>query len=230
MSRPVAIITGAGRGIGRATAEQFDANGYSLALLARSEVELRQSSAAYKDALVLPTDVSDFDALERAVESTLARFGRIDAAIHIAGVAPVLSVEKTSLEDWRKVIDVNLSAAFFLARACWPTFLKQKSGAIVNVSSQAARDPFPGFTAYATAKAGVNMLGLALAREGKAHGIRAYTVAPGAVETAMFRAIFTPEQFPAERTLHPSDVARVIYQCAAGDLRHSSGDVIWMSR
>jgi NAD(P)-dependent dehydrogenase (short-subunit alcohol dehydrogenase family) len=101
---------------------------------------------------------------------------------------------------------------------------------IVNVSSLAARDPFPGFFAYGAAKAGLNLLGLSLARQGASIGVRVCTVAPGAVETPLFRSLMTPEQFPTENTLSPEDVARVIGQCATGDLRFTSGEVIWMHK
>src|SRR4029079_9090658 len=107
------------------------------------------------------------------------------------------------------VIDTNLSSAFYLAKALWDTFKKQHAGCIVNISSMAARDPFPGFLAYGAAKAGLNLLSLVLAREGAQHVIRSYAIAPGAVETEMFRPIMSKEQWPSEKTLDPADVARV---------------------
>src|SRR5206468_11715185 len=122
-----------------------------------------------------------------------------------------------SIDEWRATIDTNLSATFYLSKAAWPILKRQGGGAIVNISSMAARDPFAGFAAYGAAKAGVNLLSLSLAREGAAHGIRVYTVAPGAVETPMFRGIMSRDQFPTEQTLDPADVARVIGQCVGGD-------------
>jgi NAD(P)-dependent dehydrogenase (short-subunit alcohol dehydrogenase family) len=101
---------------------------------------------------------------------------------------------------------------------------------IVNISSLAARDPFPGFAAYGSAKAGLNLFGLSLAREGATIGIRVYTIAPGAVETSLFRSLMTVEQFPTEQTLSPVEVARVIARCAAGDAEFISGQVIWMQK
>ena len=101
---------------------------------------------------------------------------------------------------------------------------------IVNISSVSSRDPFPGFAAYGAAKAALNVFSLVLAREGKEIGVRVHTIAPGAVETAMFRALVTEQQWPREKTLDPSDVARVIAQCVDGDLRHASGEVIFLSK
>ena len=226
----VAVITGAGRGIGRATAKVLSENGFRLALIARSESELLEASQACDDALVLPLDVTDYTALQTAVRKAHNHFHRIDAAIHVAGLAPVQSIEQMSIADWNRVIDVNLTAAFVLAQSVWPVFKAQKGGVIVNVSSMAAKDPFPGFLAYGAAKAGVNTFDLALAREGSPLGIRVHTIAPGATETAMFRGILSEEEFAREKTLEPSDVARVIAQCVDGDLQHTSGEVIYVHK
>jgi NAD(P)-dependent dehydrogenase (short-subunit alcohol dehydrogenase family) len=230
MSDPVAIITGAGRGIGRATAVELSRRGYRLALAARTTEQLEETRRLVGDATIVPTDVSNPDAVEQLVKQTLTAYGRIDAVINNAGVAPMMPAERMTTEQWHQVIDTNLSAAFFMTRAVWPTFCAQKAGVIVSVSSVASRDPFAGLAAYAAAKAGLNMLGLVLSREGKEFGIRVHTVAPGAVETGMFRAIATTAQWPEEKTLAPQEVAAVIGQCVCGDLRYTSGEVIFMSK
>jgi len=111
-----------------------------------------------------------------------------------------------------------------------PTSSVKKSGVVVNISSEASRDPFAGFAAYGAAKAGLNLFGRSAAREGHPFNITVHTLAPSAVETAMFRQIATPEQYPADKTLTPADVARVILQCVRGDLRHTSGEVIYLHR
>jgi NAD(P)-dependent dehydrogenase (short-subunit alcohol dehydrogenase family) len=226
MQQRVALITGAGRGIGRAAAHELGRLGYRLALVARTESDLRETQRAARDAIVIPGDVTRHEFVSTAVANAVETFGRLDAVIHCAGLAPVLSVEETTPQRWQEVIDTNLSAAFRLARAAWPIFKKQRGGVIVNLSSMASRDPFPGFAAYGAAKAGVNLLGLALAREGQEHGIRVHTLVLGAVETAMFRAIRTEEQHPRDLTLAPEDVARTIGLCVCGDLRFTSGETI----
>jgi NAD(P)-dependent dehydrogenase (short-subunit alcohol dehydrogenase family) len=180
--------------------------------------------------LVIPTDVSKADQVERAIRSTIEGFGRVDALVNAAGIAPILAIEETTIEQWHEVIDTNLSATFYACRAVWGQFKKQKSGVIVNISSAAARDPFAGFTAYGAAKAGVNLLGLSLAREGQPHNVRIHTVAPSAVETEMFRKIVSKDQYPTEKILSPDDVANVVVQCITGDLKHTSGEVIWLSK
>jgi 3-oxoacyl-[acyl-carrier protein] reductase len=133
-------------------------------------------------------------------------------------------------EEWRAVIETNLSAAFYLTRAAWPAFERQRGGVVVNISSAAARDPFPGFAAYGAAKAGLNLLGLSAAREGEKIGVRVHTIAPSAVETEMFRGIMTRDQYPSEKTLDPAEVARMIALCVTGELRYASGEVIYVHK
>lgn len=230
--QPVAIITGAGRGIGRATAVELGRAGYRLALAARGAAELDETLrlAGGSNGLAVPTDVSDPEQIGRLISRTLSEWGRIDALVNVAGVAPVRSIRDMTPDEWRAVLDTNLSAVFYATRAAWPAFERQGGGVVVNVSSLAARDPFPGFAAYGAAKAGLNLFGLAAAREGEPIGVRVHTIAPGAVETGMFRQLATVEQWPAEKTLEPAEVAKVILACARGELKHSSGEVIYLHR
>ena len=227
----VAIITGAGRGIGRATAVELARRGYRLARAARSVDDLNETARlAGGKAACFPTDVTDATQVDRLARQTLERFGRIDAVVNNAGLAPVRSIAEMSPREWRDVIETNLSAAFYLTRAAWPAFERQRGGVVVNVSSAAARDPFPGFAAYGAAKAGLNLFGLSAAREGERIGVRVHTIAPSAVETGMFRALMTPEQYPAEKTLDPADLARMIAMCVTGELRYTSGETIYVHK
>lgn len=230
MKQPIAIITGAGRGIGRATALELDRRGFAVALVARNEAELAEVARACRKALVIRADVANEQDVDRLVADTLANFGSIDVLINNAGYAPMLSIEKTSADEFRRVIEVNLTSAFMLSRACWPTFVARGGGVIVNVSSMAAKDPLPGFAAYGAAKAGLNTLGLALAREGATSNIRVHTIAPGAVETAMFRSIIDETTWPQSKTLTPPDVANLICDCVTGSLRHTSGETIYVKK
>jgi 3-oxoacyl-[acyl-carrier protein] reductase len=231
MSNPVAIITGAARGIGKAIAAELKRGGYDVVLTSRTKKDLDDAVREIGNgAIAFPADVTKPAEVDALVADTLKRFGRIDALVNNAGLAPVVAVKDMSIDRWRAVIDTNLSAAFYLSRAVWPTFEKQKAGVIVNISSLAARDPFPGFAAYGAAKAGLNLFGLALAREGQSINVRVHTVAPGSVETAMFRGIMSAEQWSAEKTLDPAEVARVVASCIHGDLRHTSGEVIYVHK
>ena len=139
----VAIVTGAGKGIGRAIALELARRGFRVVVAARS-AESVIAVAKEVDGMGVATDVADPAQVDRLVGKTLDTFGRIDAVVNNAGLAPAVSIEEMSVEQWRQVIDVNLSAAFYLSRAAWGTFKKQRSGVVVNVSSQAARDPCVG--------------------------------------------------------------------------------------
>jgi 3-oxoacyl-[acyl-carrier protein] reductase len=230
MNDQVAIITGASRGIGRATAVELARAGFRVVLAGRDTRTLDETRKAAGEALVVATDVTKPDEVQRLITVALDNFGRIDALINNAGLAPVLSIPEMTIEQWHAVIDTNLSAAFYATRAAWPVFERQRSGVVVNISSVAARDPFAGFAAYGAAKAGLNLFGLAAAREGARIGIRVHTIAPGATETAMLRQFFPVQQLPAEQTLDPADVARVVLQCIRGDLRYTSGEVIYLQK
>jgi 3-oxoacyl-[acyl-carrier protein] reductase len=229
-SNPVAIITGAGRGIGRAAAIDLAGRAYRLALVSRTLVELEETACLAGGGEILVGDVSNALDVQRILDLTMARYGRVDALIHCAGVAPSEAIDELSIEQWRQTIDTNLSAIFYFCRLLFPIWRSGIGGVVVNVSSYAARDPFPGLAAYGAAKAGVNLLGLALAREGQRHKIRVHTVAPAATETAMFRSLFSEQDFPKDKTLDPAEVARVIGQCVAGDLKCTSGEVIYVHK
>jgi NAD(P)-dependent dehydrogenase (short-subunit alcohol dehydrogenase family) len=228
----VCIITGAGGAIGRATGGELSRLGYRVVLTGRTQATLRETQQLLAgESMVAVADVTQHAEVTKLVARVLEQFGRVDAVVNNAGSAPVAAIEQTTPEMWNQVIATNLSAAFYISRAVWPTFKSQKSGVVVNISSMAARDPFAGFLAYGAAKAALNNFGLTLAREGAPIGVRVHTIAPGAVETPMLRSILSPQQYPTENTLEPSEVARVVAQCVTGtELRYTSGEVIWLSK
>jgi NAD(P)-dependent dehydrogenase (short-subunit alcohol dehydrogenase family) len=227
---PVALVAGAGKGIGRETARLLAAT-HSVAILARTESDLVDTASVIgARALPIPADVATPAEVTLAVARTIEKLGRLDVLVNCAGVAPSLSIEETSVEEWHRILDVNLSSVFYSCKAAWPAMKNQGGGVVVNVSSEAARDPFAGFAAYGAAKAGVNLLGRALAKEGGPHNIRIHTVAPAAVETQMFRKLVSTDQWPTEKCLEPVEVARVIVDCVTGSLRYTSGDVIWVHK
>ncbi len=228
----VAIVTGAGSGVGRETAIQLAAAGYSVVLVARTTGTLEETAASARTRAAgaevhpFPTDLRDGEATAAMVLGVIDRFVHVDAIAHVAGYAPLMPIEDVTPSICRDTLDTNLAAAVNLAAAAWPSMAGRQSGVIVNVSSLASVDPFPGFSVYAAAKIGVNLFTRCLAQEGESCGIRAVSIAPGAIETPMFRAIFSEEQFPKSKTLDPADVARVIVACITGERGFDPGEVI----
>ncbi len=238
MSR-VALITGAGSGIGRATALLLAADGWSVALVGRRRQLLEEVATEIGDdarVLTIGCDIAVPEHAVGAVEETVERFGRLDALVNNAGYAPLAPIDRTTPEMIEECFGVNAVGPANLIAAAWPVFMRQAMRAggaearatIVNVSSMATKDPFPGFFAYAAAKAGVNLMAVSCAKEGAAIGVRAFAVAPGAVETPMFRGLFSEQAVGRERTLTPEHVAAVIAQCIRGERDAENGRVIWL--
>src|SRR5665213_298808 len=170
MSTPTVLITGAGRGIGRAAAIELAALGYEPLLVSRTESELRETALLAGRGQIFVADMSKAAEVQSLIERACKPIGRLDAIVHCAGLAPMQSIDEMTPAQWQAVIDTNLSAAFYLCKAAWPIFKTQKSGVVVNISSESSRDPFDGFAAYGAAKAGLNLFGRVAAREGLAHG------------------------------------------------------------
>jgi NAD(P)-dependent dehydrogenase (short-subunit alcohol dehydrogenase family) len=228
-NNPIALITGAGSGIGRAVAQQLAAAGYNLALLGRSLDKLQETAALARplnvETLTISADLADANECRRAIQETVAYFGRIDALANVAGYAALVPIAKVTDDLWRSTIDINLSTIVHLTAAAWP-HLKTSGGIVVNVSSMASIDPFPNFAIYAAAKAAVNMFTLCTAREGARQNIRAVAIAPGAVETPMLRSMFNEKMIPASKALPPGDVAKVIVDCITGKRAFAAGETI----
>jgi NAD(P)-dependent dehydrogenase (short-subunit alcohol dehydrogenase family) len=241
MGEQVALITGGGSGIGRALACSLVAEGWSVAIVGRRGEALRETASITGEqarVFVRASDVSDPVAASETVEATVERFGRLDAIVNNAGSAPLAPIERTTPAMLQACFAVNALAPAYLIAAAWPIFKRQAEAArglgtppratIVNVSSMATRDPFPGFFAYAAAKAAVNLMAQSSAKEGRAIGVRAFAVAPGAVETPMLRANFSEKMIPPTRALDPAVVAGIIAACVRGERDAENGQVIWV--
>jgi NADP-dependent 3-hydroxy acid dehydrogenase YdfG len=206
----VAIVTGAGRGIGRAIAERFAAEGAGVVLAARtvSDIEgvARALDRANAHALAVPTDVTDDAAVQRLVERTVETFGRIDILVTAAGVASFGAVAEATTRDWDAMLAVNLRAVMMCCRAVLPPMLARRGGTIINVASIAADRPIPGAAAYTATKAGVLGWSRVLAEELRAGGVRVGVLVPGAVDTPLWDTI--PGGPDRTRMLRPEDVAR----------------------
>jgi NAD(P)-dependent dehydrogenase (short-subunit alcohol dehydrogenase family) len=191
----VALITGAARGIGLATAKRFLAEGWRVALLDIEGELLRGAVAGLADTnntLALHCDVSDAAAVTGAIETLSKRFGRLDALVNNAGIAVFAPLLDTADEDWSRILAVNLTGPFLCTKAAAP-LMREHGGAIVNITSISAVRASTLRSAYGTSKAGLAHLTKQLAVELASLGIRVNAVAPGPVETAMAKAVHTPE-------------------------------------
>jgi NAD(P)-dependent dehydrogenase (short-subunit alcohol dehydrogenase family) len=232
MSERVCLITGGSRGIGLATALRLGRAGYRVFITARRrqglEDAVRQVREVGAECDALVADVGDDAQARGMIAEAHAAAGRLDVLVNNAGVAPLAPLEQMTASAFDEVMRVNVAGVFHATQAAWPIFRGQQGGVVVSVSSLAAIDPFPGFAVYGASKAWVNLFTRAIAAEGKPHGIRAYAVAPGAVETTMLRARFPT--FPAEQTLAPDDVAGVIETLCDPRLAPASGETVYVRR
>lgn len=224
-----AIVTGAGSGIGRATATLLAERGYAVVLVARTQSDLEETveqMGAHRETLILPIDLAQPQAAMQIVDAAVERFGRIDALVNNAGYAKLSTVDQNTPEHVRTNLAVNLEAPILLTAAVWPIFRGRQSGVIVNITSLASIDPFPQLSAYAAAKGGLNLFTLCTAREGADIGVRAVSIALGAVETPMLRGLFDESQLSPEKALPPAEVAELIVGCVAGERTFEPGEVI----
>jgi NAD(P)-dependent dehydrogenase (short-subunit alcohol dehydrogenase family) len=192
----VALVTGAARGIGLATAARFLDDGWRVALLDVLGDALNDAVAAWgrpDDTLALVGDVSDPEAVQRVVHVARARFGRIDALVNNAGIAVFKPLLEVSLEDWQRVLAVNLTGPFLMTQAVAPVMRDQGGGAIVNITSISGLRASTLRVAYGTSKAALAHLTRQQAAELGEYGIRVNAVAPGPVDTAMAKAVHTPD-------------------------------------
>ena len=213
----VAIVTGAGRGIGHAVAAALAREGAAVVLAARTRQQLAQTAAAIREsggtALAIPTDVTQDAAVEAMVEQAIAELGRLDILVTAAGVASFGPVVGTKPADWDGMLAVNLRAVMVTCRAVLPMMIRQRRGTIINVASVAAQRAIPGAAAYTATKAAVVGFSRVLAEELRAEKVRVGVLVPGAVDTPLWDTIPTPPD--RSRMLRPEDVARAAVLMAA---------------
>ncbi|HRP62253.1 MAG TPA: SDR family oxidoreductase [Phycisphaerales bacterium] len=224
---PVALITGAGSGVGRAAAMLLARRGYHVALAGRREEALRETASLIGGVtLVVSADISQPEQARGAVDRVAAQSGRLDVIINNAGLAELRPIDAVDDALLQRLFAVNVFGPAHLVARAWPIFLRQKQGCVVNVSSMATLDPFAGLSAYAAAKSALESLTRSIMNERGEADIRAFTVAPGAIETEMLRGIVSADILPTEQTLVPDAVAEVIVQCIVGQREADIGRII----
>jgi NAD(P)-dependent dehydrogenase (short-subunit alcohol dehydrogenase family) len=188
----VAVVTGGGRGIGRAAAMVLARAGAAVVVAARTAHEIEETAETIRQdggqALAVSADVSDWSVVQRLAEETRRAFGPADVVIANAGIIdPVGDTWEVEPEDWARNLNVNLTGAFYTTRAFLPAMVERRSGILIFVSSGAATHPVPGWSAYCAAKAGLDHLVRNLAAEVDQRGlpVRVHALYPGIVDTAM---------------------------------------------
>ena len=213
----VAVVTGAGRGIGRAIALALAREGARVALAARSNGELaavaHELGQAGATTVVVPTDVRQEASLEALVGRILGEWQQVDVLVNAAGVAAFAPVTDSKLDDWDQMLAVNLRGAVLACRAVLPAMIARKQGTIISVGSVVTSRALPGSAAYTASKYGLLGFSRVLAEEVRPHGVRVGVISAGATDTPLWDAM--PGAPPRERMLRADQVAEAALLMAA---------------
>jgi 3-oxoacyl-[acyl-carrier protein] reductase len=208
-----AIITGAGRGIGRAIAVALATEGVNVGLLARSEEHLqevvKETEAQGVKAVFAIADVSSNDEVTKAIHSLTSELGNVDILINNAGIAKFGKFMDLDVEEWEKIIQVNLMGVYYVTRAVLPGMIEQQSGDIINISSSAGQKGAPITSAYSASKFGVMGITESLAMEVRKHNIRVSALTPSTVATDLAIDNDLTDGNP-DKVMQPEDIAEFI--------------------
>ena len=241
----IAIVTGSSEGIGKAIAVTFARSGeYSGIVVNSRKIEEAQRvadeiKALGCDSIAIQADVSEENDCIRLIESTISQYGRIDVLVNNAGIQKDVPFEQTSIEEWYKIIGVDLTGPFVCSREAIKHMEKQEGpngGCIINISSVHQTIPKPHYIPYATSKAGIEMMTKTMALELAKNNIRANIVAPGAIETNMNRELKENKdmldkvlkQIPIKRIGNPEEVANVVEFLASDKASYVTGTTFYV--
>ena len=231
----VALVTGASRGIGAAIARELAGAGAKVAIAGREDATLKElaSSLPGKDVLTVEADVSKTGDLERLVDGVVERLGGIDVLVNNAGLLPAAKqIYKVDLEEWERVMEVNLRAPWYLSKLVHPHMKSRGGGAIVNVASTSGLHHDIGLGVYGISKAGVVMLTEVCAKEWARDHIRVNAIAPGIVKTKLAESIIdymtSRNMKPNPMNLYgePEDIARLVRFLVTDESRFMTGSII----
>ncbi len=228
--RPVHIITGAGSGIGRAIALRLAKHGPAV-LVGRRLQPLHDTGGQLgtegTDWIAISADIGVDEDRVRIIDTTMQRFGRIDALVNNAAIGTCAPLGELSVEQIATLVNINLTAPIILTRLALP-HLVESGGCVLSIGSRAAIDPFPGLGTYGCTKAGLEGLARAIAAEHPS--VRAYTVHPGAVETDMLRSIVSSDDLPSDQVLVPDDIASAVERFVRNQRTEPSGSAIVVAK
>ncbi|MGL5079472.1 MAG: SDR family oxidoreductase [Waterburya sp.] len=213
-----AIVTGASSGIGKATALAFAKSGIEVALVSRSVAKLKavatEIEALGTTAKVYPLDLAILEQVQQQMTEICTHFGPIDILVNNAGMGYTNSLKNTTLEDWQRVIELNLTSVFQCIQGVLPQMRDRRQGTIINVASIAAFNAFPDWGAYGVSKAALVALSKALSVEERENGIRTVTISPGSVNTPIWDTDTVQADFNRSAMLTPEIVAQSILHTA----------------
>ena len=226
LNKPVTIITGASRGIGREIALKFAKEGMAVALVGRDKSALRESAdliqkESGQPALKIQADLKDVQQISSIVDQTISEWGRIDTLVNNAGVMYQKPFEKLGHDEIQGMLDINLRAVIFLTQKALPYIKKQENGAIINIASLAGKNPVKNGTVYAATKWALRGFASSLMLEVRQDDIRVITIFPGSVDTDLNR------QSPLQRDtmMQPEDVAHAAYSALVVDHRTMMSEI-----
>jgi NAD(P)-dependent dehydrogenase (short-subunit alcohol dehydrogenase family) len=235
----VAVVTGGGRGLGRAIACALARAGATVAVIARSEHELDTTVGQITEAggrsAAFPADVSATDAVRSAIASIRSKFGPVDLLVNNAGVSgPIGPLSETDTDSWWQCLETNLRGTFLCSRSVLPEMISRQRGRIINAASGAGTMAIPYLSAYVTSKAALLRLTENLAAEVRAHGVFAFAIEPGTVRTAMAESAINSAEgqtwlpwlkaiFDEGRDVTPDAACHLVLDLAAGRADHLSG-------
>lgn len=236
MSQRIALVTGASRGIGRASALSLAAAGHHVVLAARQIAKLEEAAAEIREkggvATVIPLDLADAENIRESLKALLADVGHVDVLVNNAGITKDMLAMRMKAEDWDEVLRVNLTGAFLVTQAVLQSMIRERWGRIINISSVVGQMGNAGQANYAASKAGVIGLTKTLAQELAARNITVNAVAPGFIETDMTAVLSEAVKerllslIPAKRFGSAEDVANLVTFLASDAAGYITGQVV----
>ena len=226
LNQPVAIITGASRGIGRTVAQKFAKEGMAIALVGRDNSALQETADLIKKESNQPTlqiqaDLMDSQQIDSIVNHTVDEWGRIDVLVNNAGIMYQKPFAEHTQEEIQKTLDVNLRAVIFLTQKALPHIRKAENGAIINIASLAGKNPVKNGTVYAATKWALRGFAASLMQEVRQDDVRVVTVFPGSVDTELNRG----SALQRDTMLQPEDVAHAAYSALVVNRRAMMSEI-----